>query len=123
MATIYSVTVCDLDVDTDSKKPGKICTFHCSTIESGILSCKIFEGNPLKMYSSHKRLILGHCLLVSQGNEVDEKALFTFDLTAETDYARLGENAVIIDLQNLNIIVRFQNVNGECLKVLINIKN
>lgn len=47
MATIYSVTVCDLDVDdTDSNKPPeKLCKLHCSTIDSGILSCKIFEGN------------------------------------------------------------------------------
>lgn len=46
MATIYSVTVCDLDVDdTESKKPEKLCTLHCSTIDSGVMGCKIFEGN------------------------------------------------------------------------------
>lgn len=48
MATIYSVAVCDLDVDdTDSKKPEKVCTLHCSEIEAGIMGCKIFEGNSI----------------------------------------------------------------------------
>ena len=45
MATIYSVTVCDLDVDdADSKKPEKLCSLHCATIESGIMGCKIVES-------------------------------------------------------------------------------
>lgn len=69
----------------------------------------------LTICSNFDRLILIIAYLVSQGDEIDKKALFTFDLTAETDYARLGENAVIIDLQNLNIIVRFKNVNGKHL--------
>lgn len=49
---------------------------------------------------------------MSEGDEVDGKALFNFEFTGETDYARLGEKAIIIDLQNLNIIVRFENFNG-----------
>lgn len=49
---------------------------------------------------------------MSEADATDEEALFTFDLTADTDYARLGERAVIIDAQKLNIIVRFEQING-----------
>lgn len=56
---------------------------------------------------------------MAEGAEIDGKALFTFDLTADTDLARLGEKAVIIDLPNLNITVKFEQVNGAyCMQLL-----
>lgn len=63
------------------------------------------------IHARHVWLTFSH-LLASEGDGIDAKELFTFDLTADTDCARLGEKAVIIDVQKLNIIVRFQNVNG-----------
>lgn len=53
--------------------------------------------------------------IVSEGDEIDEKALFTFDLTADTDCARLGDKAFVIDAQNVNVSVKFQNINGKWL--------
>lgn len=51
--------------------------------------------------------------VASGGDEIVKKALFTFDLTTDTDCARLGDKAFVIDAQKVNISVKFQNINGK----------
>ena len=124
MATIYSVTVCDADDTSEPKIPEKLCTFHCSTSEPGKLNCKIYEGNSLGQYNILEKIHVNYfVVLVSEGEDVKADPLYTFDLTNETDYARLGENAVIIDLLNLNIIVKFQCINGNDIKIVVKTLN